>query len=405
MEFDLMTKSDQNPQNAKTALLLSGGGARGAYQIGVLKAIATFYPRNHGLPFPILCGTSAGALNSTALGCYASSFHLGVKKLDWIWRNMRTDQIYRSNFSYVVRFMINNLTKWMRSDLYRNRPTSLLDNGPLRDLLKKVVPFERLERNINNGYLHALSVTASSYKNGASVSFFQGHPEIADWHRAKRESLRGTLNFEHLMASSALPFVFPAIEVQQSFYGDGSIHQLSPLSTPIHLGADKILCIGLDSPHDIKPHQQIRHPTASSIAGHLLDSVFSDTLGSDIERAQRVNNTIETLNEKDRATLNLRKIETLLINPSIDINRLADDHFNDIPWAIRMLLATIGITKKSESSITSYLLFEKDYCQALITAGYNDGMAKKEQLIEFLDIDQIPTSSIKRKTSVPSPTL
>jgi len=384
--------SGSNQRSGKTALLLSGGGARGAYQIGVLKAIATFYPRNHGIPFPILCGTSAGALNSTALGCYASSFHLGVKKLDWIWRNMHTDQIYRSNFSHVTRFMFNNVTKWMRSDLYRNRPTSLLDNGPLRDLLKKVVPFERLERNINNGYLHALSVTASSYQTGNSVSFYQGHHSIEDWQRSKRESARGTLNFEHLMASSALPFVFPAIEVQQTFYGDGSIHQLSPLSTPIHLGADKILCIGLDSPHDQSGHQQIRHPTASSIAGHLLDSVFSDTLNSDIERAQRINTTIDSIDVQTRDKLKLRKIETLLINPSIDINRLADDHFNDIPWAIRLLLASIGIGKKSESSITSYLLFEKNYCQALISAGYDDGMAQKEKLIEFLEIDKLPVT-------------
>jgi len=383
-----MTGSSQ--PNSKTALLLSGGGARGAYQIGVLKAIATFYPRNHGIPFRILCGTSAGALNTTALGCYASSFHLGVKKLDWIWRNMHTDQIYRSDFSHVTRFMFNNMTKWMRSDLYRNRPTSLLDNSPLRELLRQVVPFERLERNINNGYLHALSVTASSYQTGNSVSFYQGHPSIDDWRRSKRESARGTINFEHLMASSAIPLVFPAIEVRQAFYGDGSIHQLSPLSTPIHLGADKILCIGLDSPHDQAKHQQIRHPSASSIAGHLLDSVFSDTLDSDIERAQRINTTIDSIDTATRDKLNLRKVETMLINPSIDINRLAHDHFNDMPWPIRTLLASIGISKSSESSISSYLLFEKNYCKALIEAGFKDGLAQKEQLIKFLDIDKLP---------------
>lgn len=385
-------KENASTQQQRIALLLSGGGARGAYQIGVLKAIATFYPRNHGIPFSILCGTSAGALNSTALGCYASSFHLGVKKLDWIWRNMKTQQIYRSNFSHVVRFMFNNMTKWMRSDLYRNRPTSLLDNSPLRELLKQVLPFERLERNISNGYLHALSVTASSYQTGNSVSFYQGHPMILDWKRSKRESARGTLHIDHLMASSALPLVFPAIEVRQSFYGDGSIHQLSPLSTPIHLGADKILCIGLDSPHDQPAHQQIRHPSASSIAGHLLDSVFSDTLDSDIERAHRINETIDRLDKESREKLSLRKIETLLINPTIDINQLAHRHFDDIPWPIRWLLSTIGITKNSESSIVSYLLFEKQYCKELIDAGFNDGIAQKEQLIAFLGIDKIPST-------------
>jgi len=291
--------------------------------------------------------------------------------------------------------MFNNVTKWMRSDLYRNRPTSLLDNSPLRALLKQVVPFDRLERNISNGYLHALSVTASSYQTGNSVSFYQGHPSINDWHRSKRESIRGSLNYDHLMASSALPLVFPAVEVRQSFYGDGSIHQLSPLSTPIHLGANKILCIGLDSPHDQPKHAMIKHPSASSIAGHLLDSVFSDTLDSDIERAQRINATIDKLDPATLKQLNLRKVETLLINPSIDINRLAHEHFDDIPWAIRLLLGSIGITKNSESSIVSYLLFEQSYCKKLIEAGFKDGMAHKEQLISFLNIDQLPPISKK----------
>ncbi|MDP2559977.1 patatin-like phospholipase family protein [Psychrobium sp. 1_MG-2023] len=386
------------PQHThKTALLLSGGGARGAYQVGVLKAIASFYPRNHGIPFPILCGTSAGAMNSTALGCYAPCFHLGVKKLEWIWRNMKTEQIYRSDFNHVTRYMFNNVTKWLRSDLCRNRPTSLLDNTPLRGLLKQFVPFERLERNISKGYLHALSVTASSYKTGNSVSFFQGHSSIDPWKRSKRESMRDLLHFEHLMASAALPLVFPAIEVRQAFYGDGSIHQLSPLSTPIHLGADKILCIGLDSPHDQPAHSLLKHPSASSIAGHLLDSVFSDTLESDIERAQRINTTIESLPEDTREQLELRPVDIFLINPSVDINGLAHRYFDDIPLAIRLLLASMGVTKSSESSLVSYLLFEQAYCQELIAAGYNDGMAQQQQLMKFLDIKNLPK---KRKHSL-----
>ncbi|MGB0834251.1 MAG: patatin-like phospholipase family protein [Psychrobium sp.] len=381
-------KSQHNSKH-KIGLLLSGGGARGAYQVGVLKAIATFYPRNHSIPFPVLCGTSAGAINSTALGCYASSFHLGVKKLDWIWRNMRTHHIYRSDLGRVSHHMFNNVTKWMRSDLYRNRPTSLLDNSPLRKLINQMVPFERLERNIANGYLHALAVTASSYETGNSVSFYQGHSSIEDWKRSKRESLRGVLHADHLMASSALPLVFPAIEVRQSFYGDGSIHQLSPLSPAIHLGAEKILCIGLDSPHDKPAHGMMRHPSASSIAGHLLDSVFSDTLDSDIERAQRVNATLELIPKEKLQQHDLRRIDTFLINPSIDINKIAHRHFDEVPWAIRRLMATIGVTRQSESSLISYLLFEKEYCKELIEAGFNDGMAQAKELKAFLDISDV----------------
>lgn len=383
-----MEKSSPNHANTqhKTGLLLSGGGARGAYQVGVLKAIATFYPRNHAIPFPVLCGTSAGAINSTALGCYAASFHLGVKKLDWVWRNMRTHHIYHSDIGHVSNHMFNNMTKWMRSNLAANKPTSLLDNSPLRDLINKFVPFERLERNISNGSLHALAVTASSYQTGDSVSFYQGHCSIKDWKRSKRESLRGVLHSEHLMASAALPLVFPAIEVRQSFYGDGSIHQLSPLSPAIHLGADKVLCIGLDSPHDQPEHKTLKQPSASSIAGHLLDSVFSDTLDADIERIQRVNETVNLIEPALRDSHNLKTIETLVINPSIDINKIAQRHFQEVPWPIRRLMASIGVTKDSDSSLLSYLLFEKGYCSELIQAGYDDGMAQQETLKKFLNI-------------------
>ena len=377
-----MTKINQK----KIALLLTGGGARGAYQVGVLKAIASFYPRNQGIPFPILCGTSAGAMNTTALGCYASCFHLGVKKLDWIWRNMHTNQIYRSDMLHVSRYMFNNLTKWMRSDLNSNRPTSLLDNQPLRQLLNKMIPYPRLERNIAAGYLHALSVTASSYQNGDSISFFQGHPDIEDWNRSKRSSLRGLLHCEHLMASAAIPLLFPAIEVRQDYYGDGSIHQLAPLSTPIHLGAEKVLCIGLESLHDKQSHPQLRHPNASTIAGHLLDSIFSDTLTSDIERTTRINDTLDLIPADSRATLQLKKIETLLINPTIDIDHLAIKHYHKMPAAIRLLLKSIGISKNTDSSLVSYLLFEKEFCTDLIDAGYQDGLAKKSQLLDFLEL-------------------
>lgn len=373
----------------KIALLLTGGGARGAYQVGVLKAIASFYPRNHGIPFPILCGTSAGAMNTIALGCYAPCFHLGVKKLDWIWRNMKTDNIYRADFAHVSRYMFNNLTKWLRSDLNSDRPTSLLDNQPLRELLTRVIPFARLERNISQGYLHALSVTASSYQTGNSVSFFQGHHSIKDWCRSKRESLRGTLHYEHLMASAAIPLLFPAIEVRQAYYGDGSIHQLSPLSTPIHLGAEKILCIGLDSVHDKPSHPRLRHPTASTISGHLLDTIFSDTLTSDIERLMRINQTLAHIPADVRATLKLKQIDSLQINPCIDIDHLAHKHFEEMPLAIRLLLQSIGVNKSSESSLVSYLLFEKRYCQELIEAGFNNGIAQKEALLDFLEVTEV----------------
>ena len=339
-----------------------------------------------GIPFPILCGTSAGAINTTALGCYASCFHLGVKKLEWVWRNMSTDKIYRSDFGGVSKHLLKRLSRHLRSQLARNQPVSLFDNQPLRELLNGILPFHRLESNVNKGYLHAVAVTASCYNNGDSVTFFQGHPDIANWQRSKRHSLAGVIHSEHLLASSALPLIFPAIEIRQAFYGDGSIHQLAPLSPPIHLGADKILIIGLDSPHDRGYTAIPHHPEAATITGHLLDTIFSDTLNADLERLTRINATLEMLEPEARDKLALHPIETLMINPSIDINRLATEHFHHMPPMIKLLLQLVGINAEADTSLSSYLLFEKSFCNELINAGFEDAMAREDELKAFFNL-------------------
>lgn len=377
-----------SPQQQKISLLLSGGGARGAYQVGVLKAIAQLYPRNHGIPFPILCGTSAGAINTTALGCYASCFHLGVKKLEWVWRNMSTDKIYRCDFRGVSSHLLKRLTRNMLSQLARNQPVSLFDNQPLRELLNSILPFHRLETNVSRGYLHAVAVTASCYNSGDSVTFYQGHPDISSWQRAKRLSQQSVIHSEHLLASSALPLIFPAIEICQEFYGDGSIHQLAPLSPPIHLGANKILIIGLDSPHDRAYTSIPHHPEAATITGHLLDTIFSDTLYADLERLSRINTTLEKLPSSAQDSLGLTPIDTLLIKPSIDLNQLAAEHFHQMPPMIKLLLQLIGINAGSDTSLISYLLFEKEFCIELIDAGYQDAMAHEAELRAFFNLDK-----------------
>ncbi|MEZ8187699.1 patatin-like phospholipase family protein [Shewanella sp. 5S214] len=369
-----------------TALVLGGGGARAAYQIGVLKALVQFYPRNHHVPFDIICGTSAGAINATSLATHASCFHLGIKKLDWVWRHFETHQVYRASIAQVLRHLGKMAIKGLQDDKVNPDAGSLLDNQPLRHLLNKLIDFKRIDRNICNKALKAVSIDCSCYNNSRSYSFYQGNDHIDDWQRARRVGIRSLLHTEHLLASSAIPMVFPSIKLNQAYYGDGSVHQLSPLSSPIHLGASKIFVINLDSPHKHFPIEFEYHPKTATIAGHLLDTIFSDTLNSDLERLQRVNNTLSMISATDRETLNLRHIDTLVIKPSQDLSRIAERFYDDMPFAIKTLLKFFGINRQSDSSIVSYLLFEKTYTSTLIDLGYQDAMDRIDEIKQFFDI-------------------
>ncbi|WP_298440465.1 patatin-like phospholipase family protein [uncultured Ferrimonas sp.] len=367
--------------SSRCGLQLSGGGARAAYQVGVLQAVASFYPRNHGLPFPILCGTSAGAINAVALACHASCFHLGVRKLDHIWRNFRTSQVYRSDMRGLSRHLLSIL-------LHRgHRPPSLFDNQPLRQLLTQIMPLSRIEQHIERGHLHAVTVSASRYYHPCSVSFFQGKKEIIPWQRSHRFGQHSTITIEHLLASSAIPMVFPSIRIGDDHYGDGSILQMAPLSPPIHLGANKILAINLDSPHQTQPLKHRRRPPrANELAGHMLDTIFSDTLNIDLERLQRVNRSLALLPEKALNHTPLKTIETLVIKPSEDLDAIARSHYRHLPRGIRYLLRTIGVTGDSDSSLLSYLMFEGPYCQELIELGRQDALQQQERLKSFFDL-------------------
>lgn len=376
-------------KHTNNALVLTGGGARAAYQVGVLSAIAQFVPRNHGCPFPIISGTSAGAINTTALACYASCFQLGVKKLEWVWKNLSPSRIYHDDPYRVFNHIAKGMFGSFQAD-YANRPArSLLNNAPLRHLLNQVIDFKRIDNNILKGYLSAVSVTASSYNTGDSISFYQSEEHISPWFRANRRGEPTQINSEHLMASAAIPMVFPSINIKRQHFGDGSIHQLSPLSPAIHLGAERIFIVGVEQPKEpIHAKENNPHPpTTSSVAGHLLDSIFSDTLQSDIERTKRINETVSLIPDQIRKEKSgLKKIDTLLINPSHDFNAMAVEYFDELPLSIKILLRAMGITNDSESSITSYLLFEKNYCKELIKLGYKDAMEKETSIRSFLSL-------------------
>lgn len=376
---------------SKTALILTGGGARAAYQAGVLAAIAELLPDPTRNPFPILCGTSAGAFNAATVACQAENFRAAVDNLVAVWRNMRADHVYRADPMGIglsgFRWLSTLAVGW----LIKNPPRSLLDNRPLRHLLTRHLDFNGIDRAIAAGALDAISITASGYESGESVSFFQARSEAETWRRTHRIGSRVRLSIDHLMASSAIPFIFPAVKIHREYFGDGSMRQLAPISPAIHLGAEKVLVIGAGRMSESQQRSGSgRYPTLAQIAGHALSSIFLDSLAADIERMQRINQTLSALPEdvQEKADLSLRPIRTLVIAPSKRLDHLAAHHARALPWPVKALLTGVGALNRQGGALTSYLLFEQPYTRALIDLGYQDTLVRADEVRDFLDLRQ-----------------
>jgi len=372
----------------KVALVLAGGGARAAYQVGVIKAIAEILPRDAANPFPILCGTSAGAINATALAIYARRFNEGVRRLNHVWKNFEVDQVFRADARGIARTGAHWLAALMFAGLGRHNPQSLLDRTPLRALLNQLLPCDEIEASIDAGALHALSVTASGYGSGQSVTFFQAGPEVQAWERANRVGSTARITVDHLMASSAIPLLFAPVRINREHFGDGSMRQTAPLSSAIHLGAERVLVIGTRR-EKLPPSQrpQIKgNPTLAQIAGHVLDSIFLDSLEADLERLQRINKTISLISAKqmEEHGVTLRPIEPLVIAPSQSLEQIAARHAHHLPRPVRFLLRGIGAFNRSGATLVSYLLFERPYTRELIGLGYADTMIRRAEVLSFL---------------------
>lgn len=373
-----------------SALILSGGGARAAYQVGVLSALGKMVTKGSKLPFPILCGTSAGALNATMLATNADNFTKAVSKLAFVWRHLTPDQVYN-----VGRWPITaSVTKTLISLFQDNNDAiALMDNSPLKNLLENSLEFPNIHTALNEGNLTALAITAMNYSTGESTTFFQAQEGIKPWQGTRRKGTIDTLTVDHLLASSAIPTIFPAHKVQDHYYGDGAIRQKSAIYPALQLGAKKLFIIGVSgnrspkkwlTPERNKPSGA---PGMAQILGQLLNSAFIDNLEDDIRQLEVMNRLINDIPEEKRQHHSL-PTETLIISPSEELNDIAEHYIYTLPKNIRSLLKANGDSiSETASSAASYLLFTPEYCRALIELGYKDAMWEKDRIHDFLAND------------------
>lgn len=377
-------KASKPHANHRTALLLSGGGARAAYQVGVLKAIAEIVPEGGENPFPILCGTSAGSINTVAMASNAANFHVGVRRIVQVWSNFKLSQVFYSDAKHLTK----RILAWAWSHIgfghWHKGPSSLLDNQPLRELLGKYISFKKIDDSIERGDLHAYSLTACSYTSGESISFFDGQPDIQEWSRTHRSGRRSKMRIDHLMASSAIPVVFPSVEIDDEHFGDGSMRQISPISPAVHLGANKILIIGLRMEAQLGLNEAPEHrPTLGQISGYVLDTLFLNSLFADIERLERINTMLEA---PTSGAENLQVIQHHIVSPSEDIADIAKKHYQSLPKSFRIALTFLGLNRANSRRFMSYLMFLQCFCQELIDLGYKDAMDQEQEIREFLEI-------------------
>ena len=383
-----------------TGLILSGGGARAAYQVGVLSAIADLLGDSCRNPFPVIVGTSAGAINAVGLACGALHFASAVRRLRDVWQGFHCGDVYRSDWPGVVRQASRFLGHSLLG-LGKDVPVALLDSSPLRSLLARELDFSGIAAAVRMRQLQAVAVTAFGYESGQAVTFYQGRPTIDPWFRHRRVGVPTRLGLDHLLASAAIPLIFPPVKINREYFGDGAVRQPAPISPALHLGANRVLVVGVSgNPQGKDANQQVvrprsgQPPTLAQIGGHMLNSTFIDSLEGDIETLERLNQMSRLLPAELRPRgLGLKPVEVLVIAPSRPLDRIAARHRYEMPRAMRFFLRGPGATRASGAGVLSYLLFEPGYCSELIELGYQDAMQQKEALCRFFGQGQDEVAS------------
>ncbi len=374
----------------KRALILSGGGARAAYQVGVLQALAEILPDDNSYPFPIICGTSAGAINALALAAHPGNFKESVHALANMWCNLSVGDVYLHSWWDIFKGLGFLGLSLFNQGIGRNKPLSLLDNSPLWDLLGSRIPFQNINQSVASGKLLAVSVSAMGYTSGHTVSFFQGHESISGWNRYRRAGVPTQLRLEHLLASSAIPTIFPAVRIDREYFGDGALRQLAPISPALHLGAESLFVVGVSGNRSsAKPNKRLpaKHsPSMGQIVGHLLNSAFVDSLEGDLEHMELINRLVKLIPEEQKksSALNLRAVENMVISPSSPLDVIAGRNVRYLPESLRFFLRAIGATAKGGgATAASYLLFSTEFITELMELGKQDALAEAEAIKRF----------------------
>jgi len=369
-------------------LVLTGGGARAAYQVGALRALAELFGKGP-LPFPIVCGVSAGAINGSALAAEAEDFPRAVKHLADTWLGLTPNHVYRTDALSLVSIG----SGWFRGLTAGGaqpprRYNHLLDTAPLRELLEREITFERIRENVERGLLRGLAISATNYETGTSVTFFDGAPDLHPWARSRRMGVRTAITLDQVMASASIPIFFPPVQVGRAWYGDGGVRLNAPMSPALHLGADRVLAIGIRHPRSAEETAELNEAPArddlplSEILGVLMNAVFLDSLEPDIERVERVTDMLDSIERP--ADSHLRPVRILLLQPSQDLAALAADQVIRFPRGLRFLLKGLGVSQKGGADLLSYLAFEHEYIERLVTLGYEDTRARSEEVREFV---------------------
>jgi NTE family protein len=375
-------------------LVLTGGGARAAYQVGVLKGIAELLRRGSGCPFPVITGTSAGAVSAIALASDPAHFRQAVYAIERVWRDFRVHQVFRADAVSVLKSGLHWMLALLSGGWLVHPPHALFDNEPLWQLLRAKLNFDGIPRGLYKRHVEAVGICATSYADADSMTFYACASDIDPWQRAFRKGSRVQLGLDHLMASLAIPFLFRPIFVQDQYYGDGAMRQTSPLSPAIHLGANRLMVIGVgDTANSSLSSGNPRvEPTFGQMFGFMLDSLFMDQLSRDLE-------LIKLYNQRP----GVRHIDALVITPSQDLGEIARRHRHELPGSLRALLRTLGANNSAGTELLSYLLFERGYTRELIALGASDARARATEIRDFLALEHAPTYRAAARRGLPEP--
>ncbi len=371
-------------------LVLTGGGARSAYQVGVLRALAEICSRGRN-PFQIIVGTSAGAVAASVLAAEAVHWRRAIVGLEQVWANFHVEQVFRVDPWHMVRSGVHWVLSLVSGGFLVAPPRSMLDNTPLRQLLERNVDWSGIHKSIERGHLRALALCATSYVTGQSVAFYDARESVSDWSRVQRVGRRATLTLDHLMASVAIPMLFPPMQLGEEHFGDGAMRQLNPLSPAVHLGADRLLILGVRARREAGvavTQMPIEPPTPGQIFGYMLDTLFTDQIYGDLEQLERINELVHAAPEQARGA---RAIDTLMLAPSVDPREVAARHIDEMPRSLRALLRVIGAKDLEGSQLASYLMFESGYTKELIELGYRDAMEARCALHAFVTGERLPS--------------